>query len=204
MKIDMANISYRDSHEVLASVIAPRPIAFVSTVSDNGVFNLAPFSFFAPLCTKPALLGFNVSSKRDGQKKDTIRNIESTREFVINVVDEPLAESMNQTSANFPSNVSEFTEVGLTPVKADLVKAPLVAESPINMECRLVQILEFGEAPRTAGFIIGEVLQVHVKDELYVDGEIQSSKIKPIARLGGELFCRTGDMFAMERPYIYE
>lgn len=204
MKIDMANVSYRDSHEILASVIAPRPIAFVSTVGDNGVFNLAPFSFFAPLCTKPALVGFNVSSKRDGQKKDTVRNIESTREFVINVVDEPMAESMNKASANYPSNVSEFNEVGLTPVKADLVKAPLVAESPVNMECRVVQILEFGEAPRTASFIIGEVLRVHIKDELYLDGEIQPSQIKPIARLGGELFCRTGDMFAMKRPYIYE
>ena len=118
-----------------------------------------------------------------------------------NVVDETLAESMNVTSAPYPSDVDEFKEAGLTPVKADLVKVPMVAESPINLECRLVQILEFGEAPRTNSFIIGEVLRVHVRDELYVNGEIEMAKLKAVGRLGGMgLYCRIRDSFEMKRP----
>jgi len=123
--------------------------------------------------------------------------------FVINIVNEAMAEAMNQASAEYPSDVSEFEEVGLTPVKADLVKAPLVAESPVSMECRVVQILEFGDAPRTNSFIIGKILMIHIKDDLYLDGEIDSSKLKAIGRLGGELFCHTSDIFEMKRPYLY-
>lgn len=204
MKVDMTQLDHRASHEILAGAIVPRPIAFVSTTGENGVFNLAPFSFFNLVCVKPALVGFNISSKRDGRKKDTLRNIESSREFVINAVDEALAVPMNQASAEYPGDISEFGEVGLTTVKADLVRAPLVAESPVNMECRVVQILEFGEAPRKTSFIIGEVLRVHIKDEVYLDGEIESSKLKAIARLGGELYCCTRDIFEMKRPYILE
>ncbi|MFC2003877.1 flavin reductase family protein [Chloroflexota bacterium] len=202
MKIDLENLDYHDSHEVLVNAVAPRPIAFVSTVGEDSVFNIAPYSFFAPVCCKPALVGFGIGWKRDGQKKDTLVNIEATKEFVICVVDEALAEPMNQTSAEYPSDVDEFKEVGLTPVKADLVKAPLVAESPINMECRLSQILEFSGGGRRNSFIIGEVLRVHVMDELYVNGEIKPASWKAIARLGGELYCRTRDVFEMKRPYI--
>lgn len=203
MKIDLANLSFKDAHELLAGAIAPRPIAFVSTIGENGVFNLAPYSFFTPMCVKPALIGFGTGWKRDGQKKDTLKNIEFAKEFVVCVVDETLAEPMNKTSYPFPSDVDEFKEAALTPVKADLVKAPLVAESPINLECRLVQILEFGEAPQKVSFIIGEILRANIRDDLYVNGEIESSKLKTIGRLGGELYCRTTDIFEMKRPYIF-
>ena len=203
MKIDLTILNWQDSHELLASAILPRPIAFVSTVGEDGIFNLAPFSFFAPLCVKPALVGFNVTWEKGGRKKDTLRNIEFAKEFVISVVDETLAEPMNKASDKYPSYVDEFKEVGLTPMAADLVKAPLVADSPVNMECRLKQILEFGETPRKTSFIIGEVLLVHVKDELYVSGEIQISKLRAIARLGAELYCRTRDIFEMKRPCAF-
>ena len=201
MKIDLANLDHRDTHHLMVGAVVPRPIAWVSTVGEDGVFNLAPFSAYGMVSMKPAMLGFSVATTRDGKKKDTLRNIEFAREFVINVVDETLAEPMNVTSAPYPSNVDEFKEAGLTLVKADLVKAPMVAESPINLECRLVQILEFGEAPRTNSFIIGEVLRVHVRDELYVNGEIEMAKLKAIGRLGGvDLYCRIRDSFEMKRP----
>jgi len=203
MKIDPIGLDYQASHALLSSAIVPRPIAFVSTVGDDGIFNLAPFSFFAPLCIKPPIVGFNVSSKRDGGRKDTIINIESTKEFVVNVVDEALAEPMNQSSDEYPSHIDEFREVGLTPETADLVKAPMVAESPVKMECRLLQILEFGEAPRKTSFVIGEVLRVHVKDELYADGEIKITTWKPVARLGAELYCPVSDIFEMKRPFAF-
>lgn len=202
MKIDLANLNQRDSHHLMVDAVVPRPIAWVATVSEDGVFNLAPYSAYCLVSLKPAMVGFCVAATRDGRKKDTLRNIESTKEFVINVVDETLAEAMNATSGPYPSDVDEFKEAGLTPVKADLVRAPVVAESPINLECRLTQILEFGEAPLTNSFIIGEVLRVHVRDELYANGQIQMSKLKAIGRLGGggDLYCRTSDSFEMTRP----
>ena len=200
MKIDPVNLEPREAQQILVSVIVPRPIAFVSTIGEDGIFNVAPFSFFTGISAKPMLISFNVGRKRGGQKKDTLVNIEFSRDFVVNVVTETLAEAMNQASADYPSHVDEFKEVGLTPVKADIVKPPMVAESPINMECRVAQILEFGDAPRCTSFIIGEVVQVHIKDELYINGEIQMSKLKAIARMGGELYCRTRDIFEMKRP----
>ena len=202
MKFDLTNLNWRESHNLLADAVVPRPIAWISTVDENGIFNLAPFSFYAAVSVKPALLGVEIGTNRYGQKKDTLVNIECSKEFVVNLVTEGLAEAMNVTGTPYPSDVDEFKEVGLTPVKADLVKAPMVAESPINMECRLLQILEFGEAPQKAHLVIGEVLRMHVKDELYVDGVIRMDKLKVIARLGGEpdLYCRTTDTFKMKRP----
>jgi flavin reductase (DIM6/NTAB) family NADH-FMN oxidoreductase RutF len=200
VKIIPANLNKRDSHELLMSAILPRPIAFVSTVGEDGVFNVAPFSCFAPIGMKPALVCLQISWKRDGQKKDTLRNIEFTKDFVVNVVDESMAEAMNQASADYPSNVDEFKEVGLTAVKSDLVKALRVAESPINMECKLLQILQFGEISTGSNVVIGEVVLVHVKDELWADDQIDISKWKPIGRLGGQLYCRMTDRFEMKRP----
>ena len=204
MKIDVPDLGVRDMHHLLMGAVMPRPIAWVSTVGEDGVFNLAPYSAYCVVSVKPAIIGFCVAATRDGRKKDTLRNIESTREFVVNMVDEALAEAMNVTSAPYPADVDEFKEAGLTAVKADLVVAPMVAESPIKMECRLNRILEFGEAPRTNSFVIGEVLRVHIKDEFYVGGEIQVLKLKAIGRLGGrgggDLYCRTTDSFEMTRP----
>lgn len=201
MQIDPTNLNKRELHELFMSAIVPRPIAFVSTIGEDGVFNVAPYSCFISFCLKPALVGFQVGWTRDGQRKDTLRNIEFSKDFVVNVVDETLAEAMNQASAEYPSDVDEFKEVGLTPVKSDLVKAPMVAESPVNMECKLVQILEFGEAPTGSHVVIGEVILVHIKDDFWAGDQIDMSKLKAIGRLGGQLYCRTTDMFEMKRPY---
>jgi flavin reductase (DIM6/NTAB) family NADH-FMN oxidoreductase RutF len=200
MKIIPADLNKKDSHELLMSAIVPRPIAFVSTVGKDGVFNLAPFSAFAPLGLKPALLCLHIGYRRDGQKKDTVRNIEFSKDFVVNVVSENLAEAMNQAAAEYPSHVDEFKEVGLTAMKSDFVKAPRVAESPVNMECKLVQVLEFGEPPGGGHVIIGEVVLVHFKEELWMGNQIDISKLNPIGRLGGQLYCRIRDIFEMKRP----
>ncbi len=204
MRIDPTNLTQQDSSHLLTDIVVPRPIAWVSTVDERSIFNLAPFSAYGMVSTKPMIVGFSVSSKRDGQKKDTLRNIESTKEFVINVATEDLAEAMNATSAPYPSDVSEFEKAGLTPKKADFVKAPMVAESPVNMECRVLQILEFGKAPITTSLIIGEVLQVHVTDDLYDKLNRRVSGLKAVARLGGDgdLYCHTWDTFQMKRPSI--
>ena len=200
MKFTPANLDWEVAYALQNALIVPRPIALVSTVGEDGVFNIAPFSYFCPVAVRPMLLGFNTGWKRDGQKKDTLVNIECSGEFVINVVDEDLAEAMNRTSKAFPGDVDEFKEAGLTSVKADLVKPPRVGESPINMECRTVQILVFGDAPRRSSFIIGEVIRVHVREALLVGDEIQMPELKAIARMSGDLYCRTRDIFEMKRP----
>ena len=200
MKIIPGSLDHRNSHKLFVSMILPRPIAFVSTIGEDGIFNLAPFSAFTQISVKPAIVCFSLIPRRDGQKKDTLRNIQSSKDFVINVVDESLAEAMNLTSANYPSDVDEFKEVGLTAVRSDMVKAPRVAESPVSMECQLLQILQFGTMPNGCDLVIGEVVLVHIKDELYINGEVQASKLKAIGRLGGDCYCRTTDLFEMKRP----
>ncbi|MFH1480271.1 MAG: flavin reductase family protein [Pseudomonadota bacterium] len=200
MKIDPNDLDFVLSHESLVSSVVPRPIAFVSTVGSDGVFNLAPYSFFSPLSVKPMFVGFNSSRKRSGKKKDTLINVEFCGDFALNLVTESLSEAMNKASTEYPIDVDEFKEVGLTPVKGDIIKSPMVKESPINMECRLVQLVEFGAFPRSTFFIIGEVLKIHVRDDVYTNNKIDFTKLKAIGRMGGDLYCRTTDIFEMERP----
>jgi flavin reductase (DIM6/NTAB) family NADH-FMN oxidoreductase RutF len=202
MKIDPAGLDARGIHELMVGCIAPRPIAFVSTIGADGVYNVAPFSFFTLMSLHPTVVGFAIGRRRDGSKKDTLVNIEFFKDYVINVVSEAIAPAMNQASGDYPSHVDEFKETGLTPVASDLVKPPRVAESPIQLECRLMQIMEFGASPRIHNFIVGEVLMVHVQDGLIVDGVIKADRLKAVGRLGEDFYCRTQDLFEMKRPLL--
>jgi flavin reductase (DIM6/NTAB) family NADH-FMN oxidoreductase RutF len=202
MKIDPAGLDGKAIHEWMVGCVVPRPIAFVSTIGEDGVYNVAPFSFFTLMSMHPTVVGFAIGRRRGGSKKDTLVNIEFSREYVINVVSESIVRAMNQASGDYPSHVDEFKEAGLTPVASDLVKPPRVAESPIQIECRLMQIMEFGASPRIHNFIVGEVLVVHVQDDLIVDGVIKSDRLKAVGRLGEDFYCRTGDLFEMKRPCV--
>ena len=204
MKIDPNDLASQDSAHLLGDIVVPRPIAWVSTVDENGVFNLAPFSCYGLVSSFPMVVGFSVGSYRDGQKKDTLRNIELTKYFVINVVTETLAAAMNVTAAPYPREISEFVKAGITPVKADIVSAPMVEESPVKMECSVIQIIEFGRTPITNSLILGSVLRVHVADELWNQLTRRVEGLKPIARLGGDgdMYCSTKDTFQMKRPTI--
>jgi flavin reductase (DIM6/NTAB) family NADH-FMN oxidoreductase RutF len=203
MQFVPSTLNWRDAHELLVGIVVPRPIALVSTIGENGVNNVAPFSYYGLLSIKPAILYIGVGAKvRAKQEKDTYKNIQFANDFVVNVVDEALAEPMNQTSADYPSDVDEFKEAGLTAVASELVKSPRVAESPISMECKVWQILTFGKFPENNNVVLGEIVKVHVRDDLWVNDAVQMSKLKAIARLGEELFCRTGDVFELKRPYI--
>ena len=199
MKLDFDRLGRHECHELLMGMIVPRPIAWVSTVGEDGTFNLAPFSSFGTICVKPPILYISVGSP-PGEKKDTLRNIEYAKDFVVNVVDESLAEKMNQTSAGYPASVSEFAEVGLTPLSSDKVKSPRVAESPISMECKLERILEFGDSQNVNRVVIGEIVRAHIRDDILTDGLVDASKLKAVGRLGAHFYCRTGDLFEMERP----
>lgn len=199
MKVDPKCLDSRESHHLLADSIVPRPILLISTVGENGIFNVAPFSFVTGVSLKPMLVGFEVSTRRDGRKKDTLKNIEVSKEFVINIVNEDMIDGMNVTAADYPSDIDEFRESGLTPAKSDRVEAPRVGESPVSFECRLVQILEFGNAPALSHFIIGEVLVAHIKDDLYFHEDALSANLRAVGRLGSELYCRTSDVFRVTR-----
>ncbi len=200
MKIDPRDTNNTEFYRLFSSVVVPRPIAWASTIGENGIFNLAPFSFCGILSASPALIYISIGRKTDGQKKDTLANIEFAKDFVVNIVNGDLAKAMNQSSATYPSDVNEFKEVGLTPVKADIVTSPMVAESPVSMECKLFDIMEFSDSPRRSSVVIGEVVRVHIKDELYANGEIQISALKVLGRHSGNLYCRTTDVIEMERP----
>ena len=200
MKMNPVELDLRGAHRVSTVAISPRPIAFVSTIGEDGVFNLAPFSSVSPLSVKPLLISVSIVPRRNGVTKDTLKNIQYSKEFVINVVTEDMAEAMNKTAAPYPSSVDEFKEVGLTPVPSDIIRPPRVKESPINLECRLFQILPFGQGVFGCHLIVGEVVMIHVKDELFLDGEIKVPEVKVIGRLGGDFYCRTTDRFEMKRP----
>jgi flavin reductase (DIM6/NTAB) family NADH-FMN oxidoreductase RutF len=203
MKLDPKGMDFRDLHHLLAGAVVPRPIALVSTIGENGVYNVAPLSSISIASVKPPLLSFSLSTRRrkDGEKKDTLRNIEFRKEFVVNVpVVESMAEAMNRSGAEYPDHVSEFQETGLTAVMAERVYAPMVAESPVSFECRLVQILEFGEHPSVSSLVIGEVVMAHIKDEFYANGQLQSNQMHAVGRLL-EPYCRTRDTFDFKVEY---
>jgi len=199
MKIIPSTLHGKALHDFFASVVVPRPIAFVSTVDAEGRYNAAPFSAFTRLTNDPPILVF-ASARRGNKKKDTVANIEAVGDFVVNMVDENLSEAMNQAAANYPPEIDEIKEVGLTALKSDMVKSPRIAEAPISMECRLVQIVEFGNKPNRNSIILGEILIVHIRDEVITQGKIDFLKAKIIARLGDDdLYCRTTDVFKMKR-----
>ena len=201
MNIDPVSLSQLALYQLLVSVIVPRPIAFVSTVAADGIFNLAPFSFFTGICSKPPTICFSVVRRRGG-KKDTVRNIEATKEFVVNVVSERFAKEMNQSAADYPPEVDEFDMVGLTPLASERVKAPRVGEALISMECKLVEVREYGETPYASSLIIGEVVLFHLDDKVYRDGEVDFAMLDAIGRMGRDLYCRTSDLFEMKRPRL--
>ena len=202
MKFEPKDLEWKKAYDLFTDIAIPRPIAWVSTVGSDGIYNVAPYSYFTPICNYPMIIGFSLGRKQKGLKKDTLVNIESTKEFVINVVTEALAESMNKTAVAYPPHIDEFEKTNLTPVKADIVKAPMVGESPVSMECKLMQILEFGVEPKYNNFVIGEVVKIHIKEEFMVGDQIQSLKLKIIGRLGAKenSYCRTTDLFRIKKP----
>jgi flavin reductase (DIM6/NTAB) family NADH-FMN oxidoreductase RutF len=201
MIITPSEHDYRDIYKLMIGAIVPRPIAFVSTISPNGIRNLAPFSFFTGISANPPVICFCPMIRgSDGGRKDTLRNIEAVKEFVVNIVSEEFAEQMNACSAEFPPDVDEFEVSGLTPVASDLVKPPRVKESHINMECRLVQIVDVSARPLGGSLVIGEVLRFHVDDSLFDNYKLDPDKLQAIGRMGGAAYTRTTDRFDMIRP----
>ena len=201
MEINLSTARASSIYQHLIRVIAPRPIAWVSTVSATGVTNLAPFSFFTGVGSRPPSVLFCPANRRDGGPKDTLKNILETREFVINVVPYRLAEVMNLSSAELPSEESEFELTGLQISESAVVKAPGVSSSPIRMECRLLQHLALDDGPGGANIVLGEIVHMHLDDNvLDSTGYADPVLLDLIGRLGGAAYCRTTEQFELPRP----
>ena len=191
----------RDNFKTLLSCVLPRPIAFVSTLSEDGVPNLAPFSFFNAVGSNPPAVIFSPCTKADGTTKDTLNNLRVLGECVVNVVPHAIREAMNHASSPFPPDANEFEQAGFTPLQSQLVKPFRVAESPIQMECKLVQIVPVGDGPLSANICICEVLCFHIAEEiLKEDGTADIEKIDLIARLGGDGYSTIRDRFTLPKP----
>ncbi|MCU5772954.1 flavin reductase family protein [Erwiniaceae bacterium BAC15a-03b] len=188
-------------HDPLNAIIGPRPIGWISSVSADGERNLAPYSFFNCFNYHPPIIGFASSGW-----KDSVQNITQTGEFVWNLATRPLAEAMNESSASLPHGEDEFSFAGLTPLAASYVKASMVAESPVNFECKLTQCIQLldadgGEIP--TWLVLGEVVAIHIDSELLEQGIYQTAKAQPILRAGGPsaYYAISEDLrFDMVRP----
>jgi flavin reductase (DIM6/NTAB) family NADH-FMN oxidoreductase RutF len=200
--LDPAELAPADVYALLVGCVVPRPIAFVSSLSADGVPNLAPFSFFNAGGAHPPSLVFSPVTSGAKRDKDTLHNVRATREYVVHIAPWPLRERMNQASADYPPEVDEFEAAGFTKVKSARVKPWRAAECPIAMECRLHQIVEHGSGPLHANYVIGEVVYFHI-DEALLDGlRVDSGAIDAIGRLGGPNYTRVTreSIFSLPRP----
>ncbi|MEZ4656865.1 MAG: flavin reductase family protein [Caldilineaceae bacterium] len=193
MLIRTTDLPERDRYKILSGAVLPRPIAWVSTIDQEGVPNLAPFSFFNVACSNPMTLMFSVSAadaSKQGGKKDTLANIEAIPEFVVNLTNEETATAMNLSATVLPHGQSEFAWAGVTPAPSLTIRAPRVAEAPVAFECTLQQIVTIGAAHEGSSVIFGEVQGVYLGDDVYVNSYIHLDAHKPIGRLSGSGYLR--------------
>ncbi len=201
MLVDVKNTPVVEVYQMLVGLVTPRPIAWVTTRSKTGVVNLAPFSFFNMFGANPPVVVFSPTLKRDGNKKDTLLNIEANGEFVINASTEKHAELINLSSTMLPIEDSELTLTGQRTIASTSIQTPRLADVPFALECRVLQIVPVGQGPISANLVIGEVLTMHIdNDILGEDSYPDPRKLKAIARLGNEYWCRTQDLFQLKRP----
>lgn len=209
MNVIPSNISNSELYGILLNSVAPRPIAWVSTLSAAGQPNLAPFSFFNAVCIDPPLLAFapglRQSKQADspqGQPKDTLRNIRETKEFVVNIVTYALLQPMNVTSGEYDPSVNEFELAKVTPAPSKLVRPARVAESPVSFECKLHQILDFSPAPTSSSLVLGQVVAIHMDDAHLKDGKLDRNSLDLIGRMGGIQYTRTTERVELARPKV--
>jgi flavin reductase (DIM6/NTAB) family NADH-FMN oxidoreductase RutF len=201
LAFDPADHSPGDIYKLMIGAIVPRPIALVSSVDEANIRNLAPFSYFTACSSNPPVVVFcPILRPLPPTAKDTLRNIMATREFVVNIVSEEFVERMNATAATVGPEVDEFALSGLTPIASDLIKPARVAESHVQMECRLLQIVQVSDKPGGGSLVLGEVMRFHVDRDLIQNFRIDPDKLRAVGRMAGSTYVRTTDRFELERP----
>ncbi len=192
LDLDPVQLGAGATYRLMIAGVIPRPIAWVSTVDAQGRTNLAPFSFFNAVSSNPPALVFAVAAGRGGRKKDTLRGIEETRQFVVNSASFANADAVNQSSAEYPEGISEIEQIGLKTLPSLRVRAPRIASAAIHWECELMQLVQVGDGSEgSSTLVIGRIVHLHVAKEIYRDGHIQWSELDPISRLGGISYGRT-------------
>ncbi|MBI0579157.1 flavin reductase family protein [Neobacillus cucumis] len=200
LSIDPTAMSERDNYKFLIGSIIPRPIAFVTTMSEDEVLNGAPFSYFNIVSSNPPMISLSIQ-RADGRQKDTARNIIESKEFVVHIVDEQNVEKINKTAASLPPNQSEIELANLTPVKSVKISVPGVKEAKIRMECLLEHSLVLGGSDSPGSdLIIGKVVQFHIENDLYEKGRIDPGGLAAVSRLAGNYYAKIGEIFEIERP----
>ena len=209
MNVTPSDLSHSEIYGILLNSVAPRPIAWVSTLNPGGQPNLAPFSFFNVVCVDPPLLAFapglrasKEPNSQHGEPKDTLSNIRMTKEFVVNVVTFDLLKPMNVTSGDYDSSVNEFELAMVTPAPSKLVKPARVAESPVSFECKLHQVLDFSPAPTSSSLVIGQIVSIYMNDANVKDGKLDRNSLDLLGRMGGIQYTRTKDRVEMVRPKV--
>jgi len=204
LNIDPAGHPARDVYKLMTGIIVPRPIALVSTLDRDGVPNLAPFSFFCGVGSAPPTLLFCPALRSSGDepspRKDTLRNVEETGEFVVNVVTDQIAAAANATAAEVPPEVDEFKLAGLTPLPSTMVRPPRVAESPAHMECKLMQVIYTSRKPSGGVIVLGEIVRFHIREELIDGFRIDPAGLDAVGRMAGNTWVRTRDRIELVRP----
>ncbi len=202
MIIEPSDLPGRQAYRLLIDCVVPRPIAWVTTMDEQGRVNLAPFSFFQAVGADPPSIIVSIGKHRDGEFKDTGVNALATGELVVNVVTDELAEAMNTTAGEHPFGVSEMKLAGLTTSPSRIVAPPRVAESPVSLECRVSQRVPIGREGGENQYLVlvCEIVAFHVRDEIYDDGRIDPRLLHPLGRLGGNAYSHPGEIFEMERP----
>lgn len=205
LSLNPADYQPRQVYKLMAGIIVPRPIALVATMSREGVANLAPFSFYSGVGSNPPTVLFcpalRSTEPADGDlRKDTLRNVEDTGEFVINVVSEEMAAGVNLSSTDVPPEVDEFPLSGLTPVPSEAVRPPRVAESPAQMECKLLQVIYTGHEPRSGVIVLGQIVRFHIRENLVEDFRVDQAGLNAVGRMAGHTWVRTRDRFEMVLP----
>lgn len=204
-----ADCELRQIYKLMTGIIVPRPVALVSTMDRNGVANLAPFSAFSTAGSNPPAVlfcpvlraaGGVETDLRPDLRKDTLRNIEETGEFVINTVSEAIAAAANDAAAEVPPGVDEFQLAGLTPIASEAVRPPRVAESPAQMECKLLQVIYVGRAPGSGVIVLGEVVRFHIRQNLLDDFRVDPAGLDAVGRMAGNTWVRTHDRIELSRP----
>jgi flavin reductase (DIM6/NTAB) family NADH-FMN oxidoreductase RutF len=199
--IDPSLIEPADRHKMSLGTVVPRPIAWTSTVDDEGRANLAPFSYFMGCHSYVPALAISVGTRPDGRPKDTRANIAASGQFVVNVVTSELVARMNVTAAGFPPGVDEIEAAGLTAIPSVKVRPPRIKESPIQIECEVMHAIDLGEAPKVSTLFIGRVLMWHVREDL-MDGpyKVDQAALDAVGRMGGPYYANARDPFALSIP----
>lgn len=200
LSFDPSNNTERENYKILTGTIVPRPIAFVTSVAEDGTVNGAPFSYFNVVSSNPPMISISIQ-RQDGISKDTARNILESKEFVVHIVDEQNVEKINETAASLPPNESEIEKADLTLMPSENVSVPGIREAKVRFECTLERSIEFGEGDSIGtDLIIGKIVKYHIDESIYEEGKINHNVLGAMSRLAGPNYAKVGDVISLVRP----